>query len=160
MGFASRAGLDDERKSLASTALASAEFLPMVVADQKTGFTALRMAVYLAHATEGLLALEQLEEQLVGVSKRLAALHPGKTTGTGPAQDALLEIVEIAAKLSQRVVPSDGWGRFSAIILRVADAWPGAIPLLRDVVGSVASAIHPEQAATVPETWIRLRSVR
>lgn len=160
MGFASRAALDADSMSLASKALASADFPPMVVADQSLGLAAMNMAVDLAHASESAIAVEQLEEQLIAVVRRLAALHPGRVERTGPARDALLDVIEIASRVARSSARSDGWRRFGINVVRVAEAWPGAVALLRDVVGSLASAVHPEHAEALSSTWHRLRAIR
>jgi hypothetical protein len=146
--------------SLASKALASADFPPMVLAEQTSGLAAMNMAVDLAHATDSAVAVEKVEEQLIAVVRQLAALHSGRVGRSGPAHDALLEVIEIASRVSRSSARSDGWRRFGVNVLRVAEAWPGAVPFLRDVVGSLVSAVHPEHAEALSNTWHRLRAIR
>ncbi|MCO6415795.1 hypothetical protein JYK14_06335 [Siccirubricoccus sp. KC 17139] len=160
MGALSWPGLDEERRSLALGALQVADFPALVDADSTFGFAALRGAVDFAQVSESTLALEMLEDQLLRIAAGLARKHHGRVGTAGPATRALSELVETAGALSRHCKTADGWQHFGVLAVKIADAWPGATGILRDLAGALATAARPDVSDGLHQAWISLRGRR
>lgn len=104
--------------------------------------------------------LEQLR-RAVGhyATKFLGKLTWIDSTGPNSAMKALRQVLEGVAALSQSDDISEGFTRFGEATVDLANAWPEAVPVLREVVENVLSITSGKYTRGLWKSWIILRSI-
>lgn len=104
-------------------------------------------------------------KQLEMVAQYYACKYPGKvpifaSQGESKSLFALRQLVEGAAALSKRSDLSEALGYFGEVLVRVAKAWPGAAPALREVADNTTRQVRIDSAGSLWESSLILRSLQ
>jgi hypothetical protein len=150
--------LDDERRAIAAKAVSSVDLRALVENDPAVAMVALRCAAQIAQASEDDAARSSFEKKLVCYAELLAR-HRGGRLLPIDEESVVLNLVEAAAACSRSYSTADGLGRFGRLMVALATAWPGIVPNVRDVVGTLATESHPATSAPIQDSWLRLRAM-
>lgn len=106
--------------------------------------------------------------QFINQLTELAAYFSDKYSGkvqrvASPKEDAscnaLWQLVEGAAAISRNNDLTEAFGGFGEILVRLANAWPGATSLLREVADNTIRSIHTENSGQLWKSFLKLRSM-
>ena len=158
MSIVARPHLNDEHCTLAAKALSDVDLGALADNDPEIGPMVLRCAAELAQASGDPAARSSFEEGLVRYAGRLAETREGRLLGTGD-EEMVTHLVEAAAASSRSGTETEGWQRFGRLMVCLAETWPGAVPHLRDVLGSLATAAHPATSDALWDAWLKVRAM-
>jgi len=106
----------------------------------------------------------QFINQLTELATYLSNKFPGEVQRVAfPKEDAscnaLWQLVEGAAAISRNNDLTEAFGVFGEILVRLANAWPGATSLLREVADNTIRSIHTENSGQLWKSFLKLRSM-
>jgi tetratricopeptide (TPR) repeat protein len=108
-------------------------------------------------------ALSEVLSQLRQSAAYYATKYPARliwtnSTGQDEAMTVLRQLLEGAASLSQDDDISEGLTRFGEIVVSLANEWPGAVSVLREVVENILSMSSGKFTRGLWKSWVILRS--
>lgn len=106
--------------------------------------------------------------QFINQLTELAAYFSGKYPGmvkrvASPKEDAssnaLWQLVEGTAAISRNIDLDVAFGEFGEILVRLANAWPGATTMLREVVDNTAKSVRTKHSVNLWKSFLLLRTL-
>lgn len=158
LSIVARPHLDEERRAIAANAVSEVDLRALVENDPEIGMVALRCAAEIAQASGDDAARSSFEQKLACYAEQLAG-HRGGRLLPREDEDVVLNLVEAAAACSRSDSTADGFGCFGRLMVSLATAWPGIVPHVRGIVGSLATESHPAESAPIQDAWLKLRAM-
>ena len=160
MSTVAKPHMDEERRTLVARTVYGVDLRALVEGDPEVGAVVLRCAAELARASGDPAARSSFEEELIRYAGHVADASSGRRSRTDSDPEMVSNIVEAAVAVSRCDTEAEGWCRFGPLMIRLANAWPAAVPRFRDGVGALAMAAHPAMASCLWDAWLELRAMR